>query len=326
MSNLLNKIFKSYRREIIVFAALILIVVLFALINPIYLSFTNIKDIIDQAAIFGLMGIGMTYVIITAGIDLSVGSILAVVAVFAASMSANNMNIVVVTIISLIISSILGFVNGFLVSKMKLQPFIATMGTMSIYRGIAYLYTGGFPVTGISRELRTIFYGDVVAGIRSSIFVLLIFAIVAHIILKYTRLGTYIYAIGGNEESAKLSGVNVESNKIKAYIICAIGSGLAGLVLIAKLASGEPTCAQGYESNAIAAACIGGTSMAGGTGTIIGTFLGAILFSALKVGLITSGVDTFWQYVATGIVIVIAAYLENFQAHISGLRQKRIKL
>ena len=314
----MRKIFKYYQREFTVFIALAIIVAVFSIINPMYITISNVGDIVDQAVIYGLMGIGMTFVIITGGIDLSVGAILALVAVVAATLSSGGMNVFAVAIISLILSAALGAVNGFLVSKMKLQAFIATMGSMSIFRGIAYLFTGGFPVTGVNKGFRSLFYGKVFLSFRSSIVILIVLAIVAHFILKYTRFGSYVYAIGGNAEASRLSGVKVDRNLIKSYIMCGVCTGLAALVLITKLASGEPTAGQGYELDAIAAACIGGASMAGGRGTILGTFLGALLFSALKVGMVTSGVDTFWQYVATGVVIIIAAYIEILQSKLAG--------
>ena len=307
--------FKKMERELTLLAALAVIVIVFTVINPIYISVLNISDIIEQSVIFGLMGIGMTFVIITGGIDLSVGSILALVAVTAAKLSSGGMNVVGVVVISALLGAVLGLVNGFMVSYMKLQPFIATMGSMSIYRGISYIVTDGFPVSGVASSFRSLFYGKIAVGLRSSVVVLIVFAIIAHVLLKYTRFGNYVYAMGGNEEATKLSGVRVDRNRVVAYIICGVGSGLAAMILIAKLASGEPTA--GYELNAIAAACIGGTSMSGGRGTIAGTVIGAILFSALKVGLITSGVDTFWQYVATGVVIIIAAYVEIIQSKLA---------
>lgn len=309
----MKKKLKNFERELTLLVALAVIVVVFTAINPIYISVLNIGDIIEQSVIFGLMGIGMTFVIITGGIDLSVGSVLALVAVTAAKLSSSGMNVIGVFVVSMALSIVLGLINGFLVTKMKLQPFIATMGSMSIYRGIAYIVTDGFPVSGVAKEFRNMFYGKITTGVRTSVIVLLIFAIVTHVVLKYTRFGNYVYAIGGNEESTRLSGVQVDKHRMMAYVVCSIGTGLAAMILIAKLASGEPTAGNGYELNAIAAACIGGTSMAGGRGTIAGTVIGAILFSALKIGLITSGVDTFWQYVATGVVIVIAAYVEIIQ-------------
>lgn len=313
----MKNIFKKMERELTLLLALVVIGVVFTVINPIYISVLNVSDIIEQSVIFGLMGIGMTFVIITGGIDLSVGSILALVAVTAAKLSSGGMNVIGVFIIAIILGIILGVINGFMVSYMNLQPFIATMGSMSIYRGIAYIITDGFPVSGVDSSFRSLFYGKIAVGLRSSVVVLLVFAIVAHILLKYTKFGNYVYAIGGNEEATKLSGVKVEKHRIIAYIICGVGSAFAAMILIAKLASGEPTAGNGYELNAIAAACIGGTSMAGGRGTIAGTVIGAILFSALKVGLITSGVDTFWQYVATGVVIIIAAYVEIIQSKLT---------
>lgn len=303
-------------RELTLLAALAVIVIVFTVINPIYISVLNISDIIEQSVIFGLMGIGMTFVIITGGIDLSVGSILALVAVTAAKLSSGGMNVVGVVVISALLGAVLGLVNGFMVSYMKLQPFIATMGSMSIYRGISYIVTDGFGFR-VASSFRSLFYGKIAVGLRSSVVVLIVFAIIAHVLLKYTRFGNYVYAMGGNEEATKLSGVRVDRNRVVAYIICGVGSGLAAMILIAKLASGEPTAGNGYELNAIAAACIGGTSMSGGRGTIAGTVIGAILFSALKVGLITSGVDTFWQYVATGVVIIIAAYVEIIQSKLA---------
>lgn len=315
-----NKL-KDFEREITLLLALACIIIIFTIVNPIYISFSNIGDIIEQSVIFGLMGIGMTFVIITGGIDLSVGALLAMVAVTAAKMASSGVNVIIVFLVSMLLSVVLGAINGFMVTHMHLQPFIATMGSMSVFRGVAYIITNGFPVSGVASSFRSVFYGKIFFGLRSSIIVLLIFAIVAHVLLKYTRFGSYVYAIGGNEEATRLSGVKVKSNIMKAYILCGIGAGLAGLILIAKLASGEPTAGNGYELNAIAAACIGGTSMSGGRGTIAGTFIGAILFSSLKIGLITSGVDTFWQYVATGIVIIIAAYVEIIQGKLAAKKK-----
>ncbi len=154
---------------------------------------------------------------------------------------------------------------------MTLQPFIATMGTMSLYRGIAYVITGGYPISGIPTEYRNLVYGEIIpdSGIRGSIVILICFAIIAALILRKTKFGSYVYALG-NQEAARLSGIRIEWNKIKAYMVCAIGSTLAAIVLIGKLGAGEPTAADGYELDAIAAAAIGGTSMAGGRGTILG--------------------------------------------------------
>lgn len=322
-----KKLFKNLQREMSLVVGLIGMIIIFSIISPMFFTPQNLRDIVEQAVIYGLMGVGMTYVIITSGIDLSVGSIVALTGVSLSLMLVGGMNIALALIITLIIGIALGFINGFLVAKMSLQPFIATMGTMSLYRGVAYVITGGYPISGIPTEYRNLVYGEIIpdSGIRGSIVILICFAIIAALILKNTKFGSYVYALGGNEEAARLSGIRIEWNKIKAYIVCGIGSTLAAIVLIGKLGAGEPTAADGYELDAIAAAAIGGTSMAGGRGTILGTFIGAILFSALKIGLIVSGVDSFWQYIATGLVIIVAAYVEVAQSKIaaSSLNKKR---
>lgn len=314
-----KKLFKNNQREFCVIIGLIAMTIIFTLINPIFISGANIRDIVEQGVIYGLMGIGMTFAIITGGIDLSVGAILALVAVTLSKMLVAEVNVFLAMLVSLIVGLVMGFLNGFIVTKMKLQPFIATMGTMSLYRGIAYVITQGFPIANIPQNYRAIMYGVLIpgSGIRSSILVFVLFAIICGIILRKTRFGSYLYALGGNEEAAKLSGVKIDFNKICAYMMCALGSTLAGFVLVAKLGAGEPTAANGYELDAIAAAAIGGTSMAGGRGTILGTFFGALLFSCLKIGLICSGVDSFWQYIATGLVIIVAAYVEVAQSSLA---------
>ena len=323
----LNKV-KHYERELGLAIGIIIMVIIFTIINPIYISYGNIKDIIDQATIYGLMGLGMSFAIISGGIDLSAGSIVAVVAVVCAKLINAGVNIPIAIVLSLVLGSGLGLVNGLIVTKMYIQPFVATMATMSLFRGVAYLITGGFPVTGMPSSFRHLVYGKIFFNLRSSILIFFGFTIISHVILKYTRIGNYIYASGGNEEAANLSGVNIVKNRIIAYVLCAIGSALAGIVLLAKLGTAEPTAANTYELQAIAAVAIGGASMAGGRGTIIGTFIGALMLTGLKVGLVVVGVDPFWQYIATGAVIIVAVYIEIIQNRIkdnSLLKSKTIE-
>jgi len=174
--------------------------------------------------------------------------------------------------------------------------------------------TGGWPVLKIPKAFRTLVDGDILANIPSSVFLLFAFALICHVILRHTRQGTYFLAAGGNEEATRLSGVNTDRSRLYAYGLCGVGAALAGLVMLARLGTGEPTAGLGYETNAIAAAAIGGTSMAGGRGSMVGTVLGALTLSALKVGLVVLGVDSFWQYIAMGAIIVVAAYFEVIQA------------
>ncbi|WP_058309028.1 ABC transporter permease [Gracilibacillus massiliensis] len=304
---------KLASRELYLIIAILLMVVVFSIIEPIYLSSGNLLDVVDQTVINGLLALGITYAIVTGGIDLSVGSTFAIVIVIVGDLLVRGVHPVIALIVGIGLGLILGIVNGILITKLNLQPFIVTLGTMSAYRGIAYVYTGGWPVLDIPDSFRSMLSGDIVSGVSISIVVLLAFTVFGHIVLKYTKFGTYIYSIGGNEEATKLSGVNVDKTKIWAYALCGVGAALAGMVLLARLGSGEPAAGQTYELNAIAAAAIGGASLAGGKGNMISTLLGALLLSTLKVGLVVVGVDTFWQYIATGAIIVIAAYFENIQ-------------
>ena len=303
------------QREFAITIALLLMIGIFSLINPVYVKPANLIDIVEQSTINGLLAVGITFAILTAGIDLSVGSTFAVVVVSVGMLVTNGVPPVVGFIAGITIGFLLGAVNGMLITRMKLQPFIATLGMMSVYRGVAFVMTGGWPVLSIPRSFRDFTDGELFFGVPISVLILFAFAGIGHVLLKRTRFGTYLYAIGGNEEATRLSGVNVERSKVIAYAICGTGAALAGMVLLGRLGSGEPTSGVTYELRAIAAAAVGGASLSGGRGTMLGTLLGAFLLSALRVGLIVMGMDTFWQYIATGVVIVVAAYFEVMQKH-----------
>lgn len=318
-----KKIMKRFSREFGIVIALAALILVFGLIEPIYLTPTNMLDILDQTAINGLLALGITFVIITSGNDLSIGSSMAVTIIAIGSLLVTGMNPVLCIVLGMALGFCMGLFNGFLVAKLKLQPFIATMGMMSVYRGVAYLFTGGWPVLDIPDNFRKMMDGDVFEVIPRSVILMLLCTVLGFIILKHTRFGTFLYAMGGNEEATRLSGVNVDRNKIIAYGICGIGAALAGMVMLAKLGTGEPAAGQGYELNAIAAVAIGGTSLSGGKGSIIGTLLGAILLQALKVGLVVCGVDTFWQYIATGAIIIVAVYFDVAQSKLSSWRLSR---
>ena len=313
----MKKIIKTYNRELSVVVALILLLVIFGTINPIYVSPSNLVDIINQATIYGMMGLGMTFIIISGGIDLSVGSAFALVGVVVAKLAVAGVPAVLVILIGLALGFLLGCVNGFLISKLSLQPFVATMGTMSIFRGIAYVVTDGKPVLSVPKTFRRTVDGLIIGDIRISIIIFLVAAVILGILLKETEFGNSVYAIGGNEEAARLSGIKTTLNKVFIYGVGMMGTAMAAIIQIGKLGTGEASAGQGYELDAIAAVAIGGASMAGGRGGILGTVLGAILFAGLKVGLITAGVETFYQYIATGLVIVVAACIEIVQAKIT---------
>lgn len=321
----MKKFMKKNSRELSIVVAIIIMGIVFAIIDPTYLSGNNIKDIFEQSIIYGLMAVGMTAIIITGGIDLSVGSALALICVVVSVQAVNGMNPLMCIIVGLVFGILLGLVNGVLIAKLKLQPFIATLGTMSIYRGVAYLLSKGYPILGVPNTYRDSINGSMFNLVKTSTVFFIVFAIVMYIIMSKLRLGTYIYAIGGNEEASRLSGIKISNTKTIVYAIAMIGTALAAMIQVARLGTGDPTTGQGYELNAIAAVAIGGTSMAGGRGTIVGTLLGAILFAGLRNGLIVSNVATFWQYVATGVVIVIAAYIEVIQDNLAGIFKRKEK-
>ena len=313
---------KNYSRELAVLAAILILVLVFTILDKSYFTISNLIDIIELATINSLIAIGITFTIITGGIDLSVGSIFAIVIVTVGHLCVSQVNPVLAIISGALLGIFMGIVNGVLITKMHLQPFIATLGTMSVYRGIAYVVTGGWPIIGIPNSYRYIFISNF-SEIPSSVIVMLIFAFITHIILKKLRIGNYLFAIGGNEEAAKLSGVTVNITKITAYAMCGLGSALAGMIMLANLGTAEPATGQGYELEAIAASAIGGASLSGGKGSIVGTLLGAILLASLKIGLIVIGVDTFYQFIVTGAIIVIAAYFETIQKKLSALLVKK---
>lgn len=314
---------KQYSREAAVLAALFLLIIIFSMIEPVYLTPSNMIDIIKQGTINGILAIGITFAIISGGIDLSIGCTFAIVIVTVGQLTVEKDPTLIALSAGAILGGIMGSLNGLLITKLKLQPFIATLGTMSVYRGLAYVFTGGWPVLGIPDTYRKTFTTKLFWDIPVSILVLFAIAILTHIVLSKTRFGNYLYAVGGNEEASKLSGVDVDKTKIISYAICGACAAFAGMIMLANLGTGEPASGQGYELDAIAAAAVGGTRMTGGKGSILGTVLGALLLAALKIGMIVIGVQTFYQFIVTGIIIIIAAYFEFIQDSIVAKLSKK---
>ena len=319
-------IWNKYKREFVVLIATLAMCVVFTVLNKNFLNYSNFLTVLQQMVLNGILAVGMMFTIITGGIDLSVGCTYAITGIVVASCTVNyGMNPFLAILVGILIGAVLGAFNGFLINQLKLQPFIATLGTMSLYRGIAYVVTGGVPVTNVPTSYRDIFNGIVFGGVRSYIIVMVVVFVIAHILLSKMRSGDYLYAVGGNEEAAKLSGVNVIKTKYIAYIFCGICAAIAGMIMLASLGSAEATAGQAYETNAIAAAAIGGTRMAGGKGTALGTFIGALMLSVLKVGMVVINVDSFWQFVVTGIIIIVASYFEFIQQDIKGFVSRHKK-
>jgi len=289
---------------------LILIVVVFAILVPGFVSERNLVNILQQSSINACLALGMTLVIISGGIDLSVGPTAAIAAVLSATLLVAGYPVPIAILGGLGVGAVCGLVNGVLVAYVGLQPFIVTLGTLSTYRAVALIYTGGNPVLGIPPAFRTIFNGSV-AGIPHSVIIVACVAIAAWILLKKTPIGEYLLAVGGNEEASYVAGVPIAVTKITAYVISGALAALASLILIGRLGAAEPILGNLWELDAIAAAAIGGASLMGGKGSIIGTILGAIILGAMRNGLTLMNVQAFYQLLATGLIILVAMIIDR---------------
>lgn len=302
-----SSIFQKYGITLI-FVAL---VITLSILSPNFLNPMNILNVIRQISIIAIVGFGVTMVIITTGIDLSSGSVIALVSVVAASFAhPGEYPLVIPLFAGLLVGGIAGLINGTLVAKGKIPAFIATLGMMTAARGIALIYSGGRPVTNLSKPFSFIGRGYIL-GIPFPIYVLLVVAIISHILLKHTKFGKYVYAIGGNEQAARISGINVDKYKILIYSYAGLMSAAAGILLTARLSAGQPTSGVGYELDAIAASVIGGTSLSGGIGTIPGTVIGALIMGTLNNGLDLLHVSAYWQQVIKGLIIVGAVLMDR---------------
>lgn len=291
---------------------LILFSAIVAVINPRFLSAANILNVFRQSSINAVIAIGMTFVILTGGIDLSVGSILAFCGAVSAAMLSSGINPVLSLLVALVLGLFFGIVNGFLVSVMKLQAFIVTLVTMTFLRGATLVFTNGKPITvNDGGALFENIGGGYLFNIPIPIYITLILFVAGHYILTNTRFGRYTYAIGGNEEATKLSGIKVNNIKIWIYGISGILSALAGIITTSRLFSAQPTAGTGYELDVIAAVVLGGTSLAGGVGKITGTALGAIIIGVLGNALNLLDVSSYYQMMIKAAVILIAVLIDK---------------
>ncbi|HEX9973269.1 MAG TPA: ribose ABC transporter permease [bacterium] len=304
-----KEFFIHYGRQFGTLLGLMVLVIILWILTPYFLTVSNLLNIAQQTAINAIIAVGMTFVIITAGIDLSVGSILAFSGVVLASVLHINLPAPIAIIIGFAVGLCCGLVNGLLITFGRLPPFISTLGMMSVARGAALMYSNGRPISGFSPSFRFLATGEVF-HIPMPVIIMIFVYIIAHFVLTKTKLGRYTYAIGGNEEAALLSGVNVKFNKAVVYGICGMLSGLAAVILTARLNSAQPIAGIMYELDAIAATVIGGTSLMGGEGTIIGTLIGAFIMGVLRNGLNLLGVSSFIQQIVIGSVIIIAVLVD----------------
>lgn len=282
-----------------------------------FLSATNLISVFRQFSFYAILAIGMSGVIIAGGIDLSVGSTFALSGVISCMAIADwGVPVAAAVLLGCLSGVVIGLVNGLCITRLKLPPFIATLGTMSIARGLAYGITGGYPIGSLPDSFKFIGLGYI-AKIPAPIILMLILALVFTFFLKKTIAGRWVFAVGGNEEAARISGVKVNSVKLLVYSLCGLMAAIAGIATAARLGVGQSTAGQGYELDAIAAVYIGGASVSGGVGTIFGAVLGAAIMGVLRNGLVLMSVSAYWQQAVIGVVIILAVTLDN-------LRNKKI--
>lgn len=308
---------KVYFKENLGIIIAFLVLFLFLTINPStsssFLTSRNIFNVLRQISTNMFLACGMTMVIILGGIDLSVGSVIALSGCVAAAMvSRHGLPIPVAVLGSLIAGVIFGMFNGLVISKTTIPPFIVTLASMNIAKGFAYVYTGGSPVRVVTEEWQFIGAGYV-GFIPVPVILMFIVLIVTSILINRTRFGRHMYAVGGNVQAAQFSGISVSKVKFWIYTYSGLMAGLAGIVLASRMYSGQPTAGQNAEMDAIAAVVVGGTSMAGGSGKLGGTIIGALIIGFLNNGLNLLNVSSFWQYVVKGVVILLAVFLDFFR-------------
>ncbi len=304
--------FSSFLQQYGIIIAFLVLCVILSSLSHYFLTPSNILNVVRQTSINGILALGMTMVVLTRGIDLSVGSVLALSGIVTASLvtGIHAQNLWIAAAAGLGVGAACGLVNGLLVAKLAIPPFVATLGMLSIGRGLTLIYSGGMPVADLSRTFLWIGQGDIF-GIPVPIFFFLGVFMLLWIVLNKTTFGRYVYAVGGNEKSAKTAGIGTKRIIVLVYVISGLLAALGGLILTARTTSGLPQAGQSYELDAIAAVVIGGTSLAGGVGTIQGTLFGALIIGVINNGLNLLGVSSFYQQVVKGCIIIGAVLLDT---------------
>jgi len=310
-----NKLFsKEWLIEQKSLIALLLLIIVVSALNPNFFTVDNLLNILRQTSVNAIIAVGMTFVILTAGIDLSVGSVLALCGAISASLIALEVPVFIAIPASLLAGAALGAVSGLIVSKGKVQAFIATLVTMTLLRGVTMVYTDGRPISTGYTDTSDVFawFGTGYAfGIPVPVWIMCLVFGAGWYVLNHTRFGRYVYALGGNESATRLSGINVDRIKIGVYALCGFLAALAGIIVTSRLSSAQPTAGMGYELDAIAAVVLGGTSLMGGKGRIMGTLVGALIIGFLNNALNLLDVSSYYQMIAKAVVILLAVLVDN---------------
>ena len=291
--------------------SLFLLAALLAWLSPYFFTLENLLAIGLQMSVVAIMALGQVPIIIAGGIDLSAGSVLGLSGVVACMLLHNGQPFGLALLAALLRGIACGALNGFFITRGKLPPFIATLGMMGIARGLALIITGGVPIFGLPESFATLGGGRFLQVLPLPVMITLVVGGLTHFALEHTRLGRHAFAIGGNAEAARLAGVAVNRSKQILYVFCGALSGLAGLILASRLNSGQPTAGTGYELDVIAACVIGGASLSGGTGTVGGALIGALIMGVLRNGCNLLDISAFWQQVAIGAIIIVAVFIDQ---------------
>lgn len=311
----INALLVYIKRNAGILVSLLLLTTLFSIITDTFFTASNLVNVLRQVSTNGIIAFGVTFVVLTGGIDLSVGSIVAVTCTISAGMVKSGIVLEASIVLSLIIGFTLGLCNGLIVTKMKIPAFIATLAMMTTARGIACVYTNGKPIMYNNETFAQIGNGFI-GPIPFLVIYLFAVLLTTYFLLNKTRFGRYVYAIGGNREAAKFTGIKIDKIETLVYALSGTLSGVIGIVLAGRMYSGQPLAGEGAELDAVAAVVVGGTSLAGGTGTLGGTLIGALIIGILNNGLNLMQVQSYWQMVCKGIVIILAVYADS-------LRKKR---
>lgn len=294
------------------FATLIALFIALIIATPHFLTVVNLSSVARQTAVINIIALGMTLVIITGGIDLSVGSTLGISGLFGCMAIQSGHSIPVAISIGICTGLLCGFLNGVMITQLRINPFIVTLGTLEAYRGLALVISKGLPVHGLPDTFSYLGDGNLL-GIPFSLWILAVCAILMHFLLENTRLGRYSFAIGSNPNAAYYAGVPIKFHLTAVYAIAGVLTGLAGMIEASRLMTGQPTAGQGYELEAIAAVVIGGGSLQGGEGSVIGTLIGAFIMGLLSNGSDLLGINPYWQQVVIGAVIIVAVGLDELR-------------
>lgn len=305
-------IVKHIEQKLVPFIGLIILFIIVTILNPAFIAPMNILNLLRQISINALIAFGMTFVILSGGIDLSVGAILALSSIMLAKMIMIGVTPILAVIMACLFGGMLGVINGILISKAKMAPFIATLATMTIFRGLTFVYTNGNPITGLSNDFMFQVFGrGYIFGLPVPVLTVIIAFFILWCLLHKTPFGLKTYAIGGNEKAAIISGIKVDKIKILIYALNGFLASLAGAILVSRLDSAQPTAGISYELDAIAAVVLGGTSLSGGRGRIVGTLIGALIIGTLNNGLNLLGVSSFYQLIVKGAVILLAVFIDR---------------